>query len=188
MLDIKPLLRNSNPHPAGSNKNSLNIAAYKLATSSQDLVIQLLKMVDSALARINIAQLSSVTVDADNKQIWLFDIPVTNNKEHELVQAKIYVDKECDDEQSTRVWTVQLAMDVSPLGPLQSTLTICDNKVQAHFNSNSPAQQSLIEENINILKQNFANAGLLVEKIICTQGLKEDLEQDKLQPLLDEEA
>ncbi len=187
---LKPLLRNSTPYPAGSPKSALTISADKLASTHQGLIIQLLKMVDSSLARINIAQLSSATVDSDNKQVWLFDIPLIkeNHKEHELIQAKIDVDKEVDDDNNNRLWTVQLALDLSTLGPLQVKISLQGHKVQAHFKSSDPQQQQLIEQHINILRENLSQTGLLVEKLICTQGLVEHVDPDTSQPLIDEEA
>jgi len=189
LQNLRPLLRNSSPNPAGSNKSFFSLTIDKLATHNQGLILQLLKMVESALARINIAQLSSASVETDNKQVWLFDIPLLKDdkKEHELVQARIDVDQETEDN-NNRTWTVQLAMDLSALGPLQSTITIHDNKVQAHFKSSDPVQQKLIEEHMNILRDSLSHAGLIVEKLICTQGLQEQTNAEHIQPLLDEEA
>lgn len=189
-FSLKPLLRNSTPYPVGSFKNTFNISPEKLAASYQGLITQLLKMVDASLARINVAQLSSTTVDTDNKQVWLFDIPLIkeNQKEHDLIQVKIDVEKENGDDNKNRLWTVQLALDLNTLGPLQAKISLQDNKVQAHFKSSDPLQQQLIEEHLDILRDKLNTAGLLVEKLICTQGLVEQSDPEIPQSLIDEEA
>ena len=190
MYGLKPLMRSSTPHPAASNVNFFQMSNAQLPSSTQGLIHLLMKLVESALARVTVSQLSSVPVDSDNKQVWLLDLPIRkdNDEPHDLIQTKIETDRDANEDDPERLWTVQLAMDLPSLGPLQSKISIRDNKVETQFFSSDPQQQKLIEEHLDILRTNLTKAGLQVEKLFCTEGLQDEVILDDLQQLLDEKA
>lgn len=190
VFSLKPLMRSNTPHPAASSVNFFQMSNAQLPSSTQGLIHLLMKLVESALARITVSQLNSVPVDTDNKQVWLLDLPISKGKEepHDLVQTKIETDRDANIDDPERLWTVQLAMDLPSLGPLQATISIRDNQVETQFFSSDRQQKQIIEEHLDILRSNLSKAGLQIKKLFCTEGLQDEVILNKLQQLLDEKA
>ena len=154
----------------------------------------LLKDTDSSIARVQMNQLLSKTVDQDTKQVWLFEIPVRKDLETDIFHFRIEKDNgqpAPENENDASKWSIQLAFDLPGLGPVQSRISMARDNVSVLFWAEVSETVNFFQQHLQELQNNLTQAGLSVNKIHCMQGKAPEPDQDpdrEQRKLLDEQV
>ncbi|HEC18805.1 MAG TPA: flagellar hook-length control protein FliK [Gammaproteobacteria bacterium] len=165
--------------------------APSLAPQFQQALADLLRTVESALARIQLSQLVSSTVDDDGKRSWVVELPVRARDNIDLIQLRIDKDAEHKAQKKSAHWTVNLALTLDGLGPLQARVSLAGTLVHTHFWAEHPQTTALIDEHLSLLQQRYREAGLSVGALKAHHGTAPEAaapEENLPHILLDEKA
>ena len=162
--------------------------------SISKILAMLLKDTDSSIARVQMNQLLSKTVDQDTKQVWLFEIPVRKDLETDIFHFRIEKDNgqpASENENDASKWSIQLAFDLPGLGPVQSRISMARENVSVLFWAEVSDTVNFFQQHLQELQNNLTQAGLSVNKIHCMQGKAPEPDQDpdrEQRKLLDEQV
>ncbi|HEC07277.1 MAG TPA: flagellar hook-length control protein FliK [Thiolapillus brandeum] len=171
--------------------NQAPIQTPSLAPQFQQALADLLRTVESALARIQLSQLVSSTVDDDGKRSWIVELPVRAGDNIDLIQLRIDKDAKQKTQKKTTHWTVNLALMLDGLGPLQARVSLAGTLVHTHFWAENPQTAALIDEHLNLLQQRYRAVGLTVGALKAHHGTAPEAaapEENLPHILLDEKA
>lgn len=167
-------------------------ASLALANRLGNLRADLLLQAETALARVQLAQLAAVPREADRSLIeWLFDIPVRHGEDIDIWSARLKRDARDKDHkrgQRSAQWTVQLAFDLPGLGPMQAQIQLHGERVSTHFWTLDTDTLPLVREHLHELRQALLGAGLEVAEVDCQAGRIPDTVQPPQPPLINEKA
>ena len=138
----------------------------------------LLRLAAAAVSRLQTHQLSSlaqtlVGPDGTVLNTWQLEIPMRNQQELVPLQAKIQREdspKKNAKQAGETLWRVDLAFDLSPLGPLQVQAQLARGSVSGQLWAERPNTANLIERELDHLREQLTNAGLNVAELACKQG------------------
>ena len=138
----------------------------------------LLKLAAAAVSRLQTHQLSSlaqsqVGPDGNLLTTWQLEIPMRNQQELVPLQVKIQHEeqqKSAKNEQKETLWKVELAFDLDPLGPLQVQAQLFRGSLSSQLWAERPGTVSLIDAELNTLRERLIAAGLQVGELACRQG------------------
>lgn len=159
--ELQLLIKQAQKHPQ---------QASRLQANLQQLVTELIRSVESGLARIQLNQFSSSNVEDDGKRLWSLDIPVRHNENIDIFQLRIEKDAENSKQKQTSPWTINLAFELQSLGPIQVCVTLKSGIINAVFWVEHKETIELINKHINILTQGMINAGINVGNISTYHG------------------
>lgn len=156
----------------------------------------LLRLAAAAVSRLQSHQLSSLeqtgmTEDGRLQSTWQLEIPMRNLQDIVPLQVKFQREdapekqqneKSAEREPKERLWRVELAFDMEPLGPLQIQAQLAQGKLSGQLWAERPYTASLIESHLNELREQLRTSGLNVGNLDChlgtpPQGPKTRLEQ-----------
>ncbi|MFJ2362794.1 flagellar hook-length control protein FliK [Pseudomonas sp. NPDC087697] len=156
----------------------------------------LLRLAAAAVSRLQSHQLSSLeqtgmTEDGKLQTTWQLEIPMRNLQDIVPLQIKFQREDTPEKEQheklaerdpKQRLWRVELAFDMEPLGPLQIQAQLAQGKLSSQLWAERPYTASLIESNLGGLRAQLLASGLNVGDLDChlgtpPQGSKTRLEQ-----------
>jgi hypothetical protein len=145
--------------------------------------------VDGSLARITSQQLMPLTRDGDSTPLLLqFDLPVKERDHLQLFKFRIEEEAGGSDPQHSS-WTITINFDFDPLGPVQARLHLIDQQIAAVLQAEKPATVDAIRQNLGLLEQGFARAGLQPVKLDVISGRPDEPRQTvEGVHLLDEQA
>lgn len=164
---------------ASSIKEALAINTSTLAHSHEsgiatrfnnliELLDQLIKQVDSSVARTQLHQLNTLQDQDAGRMLWSMEIPVKQDDETHLVQLEI--EKENAKQDSEAVVTVNLAVNLEFLGPVYSRITLSGNNISVVFWAEQERAFSLTQDNAPILENSLEKSGFNRPKINCHHG------------------
>ncbi len=145
-------------------------AAQKLSP-----LAQLLRAVESGLARLQTQQLASVPVDDTTKQVWQFEIPLRESKDINTLLMRIEqedADQQNDMDGST--WTVNLNIDMDEMGHIHSKVRLTGEHVSTHFWAERDQTVQKISGYMDKLAHNFELLGLTVQHMTASLGVPPD--------------
>jgi hypothetical protein len=153
--------------------NSRPSARFSKLDNLTKILTLFLKDADSSLARIQLNQLSQSHVETEQKQSWLFEIPVKHKDAIDLFQFKIAKDHkhnqdESNDEQTG--WTVNISFNVEQLGQVHSKVNIHQKQVSIIFWTEQQETTSTFQQHLQTLQHDLEDAGLMVTHLNCIQG------------------
>ncbi|QRY82200.1 flagellar hook-length control protein FliK [Pseudomonas sp. PDNC002] len=141
----------------------------------------LLKLAAAAVSRLQTHQLGSlaqsdVLPDGTVINTWQLEIPM--RQQHQMVPIQIRIQQEEKDSQGSdreqpprdTLWRVDLAFDLERLGPLQVQATLAHGSIGSQLWAERAATASLIDRELNTLRQRLNDAGLTVGELSCRQG------------------
>ena len=139
----------------------------------------LLKLAAAALSRLQTHQLSSlaqsqVGPDGNLLTTWQLELPMRNQQELVPLQLKIQRDEaqgKAKEEKKETLWKVELAFDLDPLGPLQVQAQLAHGQLSSQLWAERASTASLIEAELDNLRQRLNAAGLQVGELACNQGI-----------------
>lgn len=139
----------------------------------------LLKLAAAAVSRLQTHQLSSlaqsqVGPDGILLTTWQLELPMRNQQDLVPLQLKIQHEqphKADKPEQKDSLWRVDLAFDLEPLGPLQVQAQLAHGSLSGQLWAERAPTASLIEGELETLRERLTTAGLQVGELACRQGV-----------------
>lgn len=139
----------------------------------------LLKLAAAAVSRLQTHQLSSLAqtqVDANGNLLttWQLELPMRHQQEVIPLQIKLQREdssKPDKPEQKETLWRVELAFDLSHLGPLQVRAQLLRGSLSSQLWAERAETTVLINSELSHLRERLQSAGLEVGELACTQGL-----------------
>jgi hypothetical protein len=161
--------------------------AVKGSGKEDDLEI-LLKLAAAAVSRIQSHQLGSLeqtrtTAEGSQLNTWQLEIPMRNA--HDIVPLQVKLQREDapeedattarDDQEPTEVreklWKIELAFDLAPLGALQVQAQLLRGSLSGQLWAERSDSAQLIERELGHLKERLMAAGLAVGDLVCSHGV-----------------
>ena len=138
----------------------------------------LLKLAAAAVSRLQTHQLSSlaqsqVGPDGNLLTTWQLELPMRNQQELVPLQLKIQRDEgdtSSKQEKKETLWKVELAFDLEPLGPLQVQAQLAHGRLSSQLWAERSSTVSLIERELDNLRQRLNATGVQVGELACNQG------------------
>ena len=154
------------------------------------LAAELLAQTDGALARLQLNQLASLPQDEVQRQVWQFELPITQAGGGDSIGIQIQREGESTDQTEGAAWSAHLKFNIEPAGPISAQLILVGKEISSHFLAARSESAKTIERLLPDLSKAFIAAGLEVGRITARQG---DIEQKPTDyqpgfPILDEHA
>jgi hypothetical protein len=145
---------------------------------------QLLRLAAAAISRLQSHSLSSLqqsgTLDNGNQQTtWQTEIPVRHGQEFIPLQVKLQRE-ETPEQQAERereqhdpleaLWRIELAFDLSPLGPLQVQAQLAKGRLSGQLWAQHEQTARLIDSQLGALRERLLARGLDVGDLECHPG------------------
>ena len=153
-------------------------------SEGEDSLENLLKLAAAAISRLQTHQLSSLeqsgrTSDGGVLTTWQLEIPMRNA--HDIVPLQVKFQREDpphkppQDQPEAReikdqLWRVELAFDLTPLGPLHVQAQLLRGNLSGQLWAERAYTANLIERQLGNLRQRLHDAGLSVTDLDCHQG------------------
>lgn len=148
----------------------------------------LLKLAAAAVSRVQSHQLGSLEqtrTNADGNQLttWQLEVPMRNGQEIVPMQVKVQREdtpqkdnaQEKDDSEPKEVreklWRIDLAFDLSPLGALQVQAQLLRGKLSSQLWAERADSAELIGRELGHLRERLIASGLEVGELACNQGV-----------------
>lgn len=145
---------------------------------------QLLRLAAGAISRLQSHQLSSLQqtgiTDSGNLQTtWQTEIPVRSGQDFVPLQVKLQreepPEQQRDPQREARdplhsLWRLELAFDLSPLGPLQVQAQLSQGRLSGQLWAERPATAQLIGQQLGALRDRLLARGLNVGEFDCHPG------------------
>lgn len=154
---------------------------------SKDDLEMLLKLAAGAISRLQSHQLGGLEqtrTNADGTQVttWQLEIPMRNA--HDIVPLQVKVQREDtperDDPSDTpvqeakereKLWRVELAFDLEPLGPLQVQAQLIAGSIASQLWAEREGSAELISSELDNLRARLVACGLNVKELECNRGV-----------------
>ncbi|UZJ62114.1 flagellar hook-length control protein FliK [Pseudomonas sp. KU26590] len=154
---------------------------------SKDDLEMLLKLAAGAISRLQSHQLGGLEqtrTHADGTQVttWQLEIPMRNA--HDIVPLQVKVQREDtperDDSSDTpvqeakereKLWRVELAFDLEPLGPLQVQAQLIAGSIASQLWAEREGSAELISSELDNLRGRLVACGLNVKELECNRGV-----------------
>ncbi|KFF83583.1 flagellar hook-length control protein FliK [Pseudomonas syringae] len=147
----------------------------------------LLKLAAAAVSRLQSHQLGGLEqtrTNADGTQVttWQLEVPMRNA--HDIVPLQVKVQREDTPDQDAaedrdgieikdtreKLWKVDLAFDLEPLGPLQVHAQLLRGTLSSQLWAERPDSAALIEHELGYLRERLIACGLAVGELACSHG------------------
>lgn len=146
---------------------------------------QLLRLAAAAVSRLQSHALSSlqqtgVSENGNLQTTWQAEIPIRHGQEFIPLQAKLQREEtpqqQADGQREQRdplesLWRIELAFDLSPLGPLQVQAQFSQGRLSGHLWAEREQTARLIDSQIGALRQRLLDRGLEVGDLECHPGI-----------------
>lgn len=139
----------------------------------------LLKLAAAAVSRLQTHQLASLAqtqVDAGGNLLTTWQLELPMRHQQQVIPLQIKLQRE-DSGQADKpeppetLWRVELAFDLDHLGPLQVRAQLLRGSLSSQLWAERPSTASLINAELDHLRQRLGAAGLEVGALACSQGL-----------------
>lgn len=153
----------------------------------KDDLEMLLKLAAGAISRLQSHQLGGLEqtrTNADGTQVttWQLEIPMRNA--HDIVPLQVKVQREetpeRDEHSDTpvqeakereKLWRVELAFDLEPLGPLQVQAQLIAGSIASQLWAEREGSAELISSELDNLRARLVACGLNVKELECNRGV-----------------
>jgi hypothetical protein len=147
----------------------------------------LLKLAAAAVSRLQSHQLGSLeqtrtTADGNQLTTWQLEIPMRNGQDIVPLQVKLQREdtpekdnaSERDDneprESKEKLWKIELAFDLEPLGALQVQAQLLRGSLSSQLWAERPSSAELIGRELGYLRERLLASGLMVGDLACNHG------------------
>lgn len=163
--DTPPPQRQAAPVPQATQAPSLGSQS-----SAAQIHGELSRQVDATLARLQLHQLNSVPVAEDRTQSWVLEVPVRGGSNTQVFHLQIEEHEVKQEVAGEHRWSVMLAFDIEPLGPVRARVSVLGQQTSAVFWTEEESSSDLIQHYLPQLQQALEQAGLQVGALACHQG------------------
>lgn len=154
---------------------------------SQDDLETLLKLAAGAISRLQSHQLGGLEqtrTNTDGTQVttWQLEIPMRNA--HDVVPLQVKLQREDPPEredspdtatqevkEKEKLWRVELAFDLEPLGPLQVQAQLVAGSLSSQMWAQREGAAELISAELGSLRERLVACGLNVKELACNRGV-----------------
>lgn len=157
------------PHLASHNPTAAH-ATLNQSMSLQQALTELLRSVESSVARLQLNQLVSSAPEEEGKRSWLMELPMRCDEHIDLIQLCIEKEKKQHDKKKAVLWTVTLSLSPKGLGPVQARISLANNIINTSFWSENPHVTTFIHENLPMLKNRYREVGLTIGTLKAHEG------------------
>ncbi|MDT8384976.1 MAG: flagellar hook-length control protein FliK [Gammaproteobacteria bacterium] len=157
----------------------------------QQALAELLRSVESGVARLQLNQLVSSAPEEEGKRSWVLELPVRGEGHIDLIRLCIDQQRPPQGKKDTAFWTVTLSLSPKGLGPVQVRVSLVKGTIHTRFWSENPHTSDFIRDHLPLLKQRYREVGLSIGQLQAHQGKAPgpSSADDYLHPaLLDEQA
>jgi hypothetical protein len=167
-------------------QSSFPLTARDLNMSKNEDLETLLKLAASAVSRLQSHQLSGLeqtrtTADGTQLTTWQLEIPMRNLQDIVPLQVKVQREESPDHDDADdkddgitpakeKLWRVDLAFDLEPLGPLQVQAQLVRGSLSSQLWAERPQSAELIERELGHLRTRLIDAGITVSELACHRG------------------
>jgi hypothetical protein len=133
--------------------------------------VELQHQVESALARIQLNQLSSLPTEDMPRPAMVIELPLRNGETTDIIRLHIEQEtRHAGEDEPRRLWRVMLSFDLGALGPCHASVTVCDNQVVTDLWAENSATSALFARHMQFLQQNLTDAGLEIGRMNFHHG------------------
>ncbi len=155
---------------ARAEQGQLNAGTHRLTQLEQ-----LLRSVESGLARIQTQQLASVPQDDSTRQAWQLEIPLREQKELQALLMRFEQDdSESDKDASGSTWTVSLNLNIGEMGHIHSKIRLTAEVISTHFWAEEEKTLQKISTHLPRLEKALEKLGLSVNQMTVALGKPAD--------------
>lgn len=160
----------TNPPPLPSHTPTAAQATLNQSMNLQQSLTELLRSVESGVARLQLNQLVSSAPEEEGKRSWVMELPIRSEEHIDLIQLCIEKEKQQQGKKEAVLWTVTLSLSPKGLGPVQVRVSLVNNIINTSFWSENSKTTAFIHENLQILKQRYREVGLTVGTLNAHEG------------------
>ncbi|GEM_PF-4036547 len=135
------------------------------------LIAELIRQVESTIARVQLSQLASSPQEGNTPPSWTFELPLRNGENIDVVQLRIEQEtsQDDDDEKEAR-WRVTLTLDLPNIGTLYADITVFGEHATTTLWAEKPETAQLIDDNLMLLRDALEEQGIQAGEIRCQHG------------------
>lgn len=139
--------------------------------NAQNAVGELVKQVESALARTQLHQLNALNDMDGGKLAWSLELPLRTEEENvDVLRMRIYGDEEQKTEEGEIPLTVTIEVDLQYIGGVYAKITLLKDKVSIGFWAQESTTVDLFSQHIDELQTRLNASGLNTDNIACHHG------------------
>lgn len=161
-LQLTQMLSNSTTNTVEGRQTPLNLAELMVMFKEVEGVYNKLQL--NQLLMLREADTGSATTAS-----WLFDIPIKDQQNLDLLQMQIDQHKKAG-KQDDEIWNVQLRLDTQNLGSVQATVTLVNDDVKVIFRAQRNESAHLLGNNFDTLVASLNDIGVTSSYMGCVCG------------------
>lgn len=159
---------------------------YLGSENAQDLET-ILKLAAAAISRLQSHQLSGLeqtrtTADGSLLTTWQLEVPMRNLQDIVPLQVKVQREETSDQDEAAekydnpskpakaKLWRVELAFDLEPLGPLQVQVQLVRGSLSSQLWAERSESAELIASELGYLRERLVASGIDVSELACHRG------------------
>ncbi len=146
------------------------------------------QQVESALARIQLHQLTSLIEVEGSRSAWNLELPVRDGDEVQMVRFRIEKRPSSRGGQGGGVFSTVVSIELPSIGAMQARLTLSGDLISVVLRAERDATVALAQSHLDGLCDRLRNIGLVPESVVCASGIHEADFPGIQQPLLDVQA
>lgn len=151
--------------------NNTQVAVLPAQIDEPVDIVELKRLVDSAIARIQVNQASAIITEETQLPTWVIDLPVADKHEPALTELRISYEEYTDSETAQeKKWNVSITIELPVLGKITARVALLDNKITSSIWAENDHTYHLIEQHLEDLSTRMQSAGLDVDCIKCYPG------------------
>jgi hypothetical protein len=105
-----------------------------------------------------------------NANVWLFDIPVKDKQQLEMLQMKLEQHHPDSSDGEEAIWQVQLNLETQNLGPMQARISLHQSDVKVVLLAEHESSANLLARHIDDLNKRLARLDINVSHLSCRQA------------------
>lgn len=136
----------------------------------QQALAELLRSVESGVARLQLNQLVSSAPEEEGKRSWVMELPVRGEGHIDLIRLCIDKQPPQQGKKDTDFWTITLSLSPTGLGPVQVRVSLVKGAIHTRFWSENPHTTTFIRDHLPLLKQRYREVGLSIGQLQAHKG------------------
>ena len=157
------------------------------SSEGSDDLETLLKLAAGAISRLQSHQLGGLEqtrMNADGTQVTTWQLEIPMRHAHDIVPLQVKVQREDPPEreeaqdaaasevkEKEKLWRVELAFDLEPLGPLQVQAQLVAGSLSSQMWAEREGAAELISRELDSLRTRLVACGLNVKELACNRGV-----------------
>lgn len=137
---------------------------------------QMAQQIDGALAHLKVQQLHTLTARNDTTTVWLFDVPMRQGAELDVLQLRVQREARNKGDGAAPTWSVRLHFDMPRYGAIDSVVNLNGSKIGVMFWSDTATTAELLQQHMERLRGQLQQAGLDIEQLRSAVGAAPKIE------------